>query len=125
MYFLLFWSDNVPSLDLELAIETGGDGPMVGSDGRRPSTPNPIGGGSGGKLEMVLLFCPPPGNPECGGVTRSPRLKGREGEYGEPERGKGAFPFMLGQSGPGVMEGDAIVWERGTALMSARGVCKR
>jgi hypothetical protein len=57
---------------------------------------------------------------DCGGVTRSPRLKGNEGEYGEPVRPKFPYPFMPAPSLPGVIDGD-IVSARGTALMSASG----
>jgi len=48
-------------------------------------------------------------------------LKGKEGEYGEPERPVFPNPFMPAPSLPSVIDGD-IVSARGTALVSASGV---
>ena len=58
---------------------------------------------------------------DWGGVTRSPRLKGNEGEYGEVVRPGFMYPFMPAQSLPSAPDSD-IVSARGTALMSASGV---
>ena len=67
-----------------------------------------------------MLNCPPLAELDWGGVALSPRLKGNEGEYGEPERPAFPNPFMPAQPLPGVVD-DEIVPARGTALMSASG----
>ena len=112
----------VPSLDLEFAIDTGGEGPKeCESEGRPwPFRPRPTGCGSGWKPPFALLYGAPLAEPVCGGVTRSPRLKDSEGEYGEPERPALPKPFMLAHSFPGVID-EEIDSERGTALISASG----
>jgi hypothetical protein len=47
LYFLLCTSDNVPSLDLEFAIEFAGEGLREGvSEGLRGCPPTGIGGGA-------------------------------------------------------------------------------
>jgi hypothetical protein len=59
-------------------MEAGGDGPTDIASGDRPLSMPPVDSSranAGLKLEYGGLF-----ELDCGGVTSSPRLKGREGE---------------------------------------------